>query len=195
MALYSEILITEQIAPALFQNLADRLVAENNAKIIEKINEFDSIYWDFKVNIEVVTLHLQTYIGISIYPKELDKATIEANQLVERIGFKLKYSNNQQRNWIVFKSGTEIEICFLLELIQEVQREKGKLIQTKFYESDFKAHEEKDCAICLMTLSGKDLAYFNKSYCICCDCFEQFIKIDDYLIQLERMDKIVKTAI
>ena len=90
---YSEIIISEQPDSALFQSLADRLVSDFEAKIIEKINDFDSAYWDFEINSEIITLHQQTFIGISIFPKDLDKASITANQLAETIGFKLKYSD------------------------------------------------------------------------------------------------------
>ena len=190
---YSEILITEQPDSSLFQRLADRIVSEFKAKIIEKINDFDSAYWDFEVNSEIITLHQQTFIGISVFPKDLDKASIAANQLAEKIAFKLKYSDRNYDNWVILKYGAEIEVQYLLENIIEARLEKGKYIKKKFSDSKHVEYGHEHCEICQLTISGEDVAYFGEVHSVCTDCYDEYIVTEDYLNRLEKMGKIVKT--
>lgn len=188
---YSEIVITKQPDSSLFKRLADRIVSEFNAKIVEQIDSLDSSYWDFQVKSETITLHQQTYIGISVFPRELDKASIVANQLAEKIAFKLKYSDSNCDNWVVLKNGAEIEIQYLLEHVIEARLEKGKYVQKKFNDSKHVTHEH--CEICRLTISGEDVAYFGNIHSVCADCFDEYIITDDYLTRLDGMEKIVKT--
>ncbi|MBP6091218.1 MAG: hypothetical protein KA521_08190 [Crocinitomicaceae bacterium] len=190
---YSEIIIKEQPDNSLFKRLADRIVFEFKAKIIEKINDLDSAYWDFQVKSEIITLHQQTYIGISVYPKDLDKASIAANQLAEKIAFKLKYSDSNYDNWIVLKYGAQIEIQYLLENIIEARLEKGKYIQKQFSDTKYATYGHEHCEICQVTISGEDVAYFGETHSVCVDCFDEYIETDDYINRLEKLDKIVKT--
>ncbi len=89
---YSEIILTEQPDSSLFIRLADGIVSEYKASIIEKLNGLDSVYWDFLVESEIITLHQQTFIGITIFPRDLEKSTAEANRLAEKIAAMLKKS-------------------------------------------------------------------------------------------------------
>lgn len=89
---YAEIILTEQSDSSLFIRLADRIVSEYKATIIKKLNGLDEVYWDFLVESEIITLHQQTYIGISIFPKDLERSTAKANRLAEKIAATLKKS-------------------------------------------------------------------------------------------------------
>ena len=189
---YSEIIITEQPDSSFFKRLADRIVSEFNAKLIQKINDLDSAYWDFQVKSEAITLHQQTCIGISVFPKELDKASIVANQLAEKIAFKLKYSDSNYDNWVVLKYGAEIEIQYLLDNIIEARLEKGMYLQKKFSDTRHVEYGHEHCEICQLTISGEDVAYFGEVHSVCADCYEEYIVTDDYLNRLEKMGKIVK---
>ena len=91
---YSEILITEQADNSLFERFADRIVIEFKAKIIGKANDLDSIYWDFQIKSEIITLHYQVFLGIYIFPKELGKVSMIASILTKKNAFKLKYTDN-----------------------------------------------------------------------------------------------------
>jgi hypothetical protein len=190
---YSEIIITEQPDSSLFKRLADRIVSEFKAKLIEKINDLDSTYWDFQVKSEIITLHQQTFVGISTFPKDLDKASIVANQLAEKIAFKLKYSDINYDTWVVLKYGAEIEIQYLLENIIEARLEKGKYIQKQFSDSKYATYGHEHCEICQLTISGEDIAYFGEIHSVCVDCFNEYIETDDYLNRLEKLHKNVKT--
>lgn len=190
---YSEILIAEQPDSSLFQRLADRIVSEFKAKIIERINDLDSVYWDFQIKSEIITLHQKTFIGISIFPKDLDNASIAANELAEKVAFKLKYSDSNFDSWVVLKYGAEIDIQYLLENIIEARLEKGKYIHKKFSDSKHVAYGHEHCEICQLTISGEDIAYFGEIHSVCVDCFDEYIVTDDYVKRLDRMEKTVKT--
>jgi len=190
---YSEIIITEHADSSLFKRLADRIVSEFKAKLVEKINDLDTVYWDFQVKSEIITIHQQTFIGISVFPKELDKASIVANQLAEKIAFKLKYTDSNYNNWVVLKNGAELEIQYLLENIIEARLEKGKYIQKQCNCSQYETDGHEHCEICELKISGQDKAYFGETHSVCVDCFAEYIETDDYLNRLEKLDKIVKT--
>lgn len=189
---YSEILMTEQPDSALFKRLADRIVSEFKATIIEQINDMDSAYWDFQVQSEVITLHQQTYLGISVFPRDLENASISANELAEKIAFKLKYSDSHSESWVLLKYGGEIEIQYLLENIIEARLEKGKYVQKKFSDSKYKTYGHDHCEICQVTISDEDVAYFGERHSVCIDCYDVYIATDDYLNRIEKMEKIVK---
>lgn len=87
--LYSEIVLSEYPDDRLLIEIVKKLISEFKAESIRKIYDLDSLYWDFKIDSEIITLHQQTLIGIAIFHKELANATIKANQIVEEIGFKL----------------------------------------------------------------------------------------------------------
>lgn len=88
--LYSEIILSEQPDNERLDEIAKKLISEFGAKSIGRVYDLDSLYWDFKIDSEIITLHQQTFIGITIFPRELVNATAKANQIVERIGLLLK---------------------------------------------------------------------------------------------------------
>lgn len=89
---YSEIILSKHPSDELLIEIAKRLISEFGAESIGKFADIDSLFWDFKIDSEIIILHQQTFIGITIFPKELVNATIKANRIVEEIGFMLKNS-------------------------------------------------------------------------------------------------------
>lgn len=85
---YPEIQIASKPDNAQFKKFADIIISEFRGEILNKINNLDTIYWDFKVKSEIITLHQQAFVGITVFPKDLDKSTTRAKELAERIGFK-----------------------------------------------------------------------------------------------------------
>lgn len=83
---YTEIILFDEPNSNLLAEIATRLVSEFGATSIEIIYDLDSLYWDFEIDSEVVTLHQEVFMGISIFPKDLADATAKANQIVERLG-------------------------------------------------------------------------------------------------------------
>jgi hypothetical protein len=74
----------------LFKNLMKRLVTEFDAKLLNHIHDLDTDYADFLIENEKLTLHRETFIGITIFPTELGDANPQANAVAEQVGFKLK---------------------------------------------------------------------------------------------------------
>ena len=189
---YSEILITEQTNNVIFKRLADRIISEFKAINIDQINDLDSIYWDFKIKSEIITLHQHTFIGISIFPKDLNNASKKANGIAAIVAFKLKYSDNNYDSWVKLKYGAEIEIQYLLKNIIEARSEKEKYTQRKFNESQYGLNGHEQCEICQVIISSDDIAYFGEMHSVCTDCYSEYIIVNDYLSRLEKIDKFVK---
>jgi hypothetical protein len=87
---YTEILISEEADSTVFESCASKLTLLFGAKIINHVNDLDTDYLDVEIDQEKITLHRQTFIGISIFPTDLENATQQANTLVEKVGRQLK---------------------------------------------------------------------------------------------------------
>jgi hypothetical protein len=64
-----------------FERLAESIRGRFDARIIERLDGLDERYWDLEVAGQTVTLHLQHYLGISLYA-----SSAEGESLVKRIG-------------------------------------------------------------------------------------------------------------
>jgi hypothetical protein len=89
--LYTEVLISANADPVEFDNIVNRLVSAFDAKIINHARDPDTDYVDVEVQNEKLTLHRQTFIGISIFPTALDHASRQANIVVEKVVLQLKH--------------------------------------------------------------------------------------------------------
>jgi hypothetical protein len=65
----------------LFNGIADAILKKFKGQLVERIDGLDERYWDIEIGKMTVTLHLQHYIGIMLFPKDA-----EANCLIEEIG-------------------------------------------------------------------------------------------------------------
>ena len=65
-----------------FYYVAEILEKDFNIKFTDKLNDFDTIYWDFSYNGNLLTLHYNIYLGVSIYPGKLKQATALENDAV-----------------------------------------------------------------------------------------------------------------
>jgi hypothetical protein len=87
---YTEILISSEIDNIVFEKIGNRIIKEFKAEIISKLCDLNSTYYDFKINSNLITLHKQVFVGISIFPTDLNNASIECNGIVKKIGYDLK---------------------------------------------------------------------------------------------------------
>jgi hypothetical protein len=72
---------------AVFQVIADELTEVFNVKWKTKLDGFDQRYWDFGFKgITTLTLHLEHYLGISIFVKKPEMDRESAKQILEEIG-------------------------------------------------------------------------------------------------------------
>jgi hypothetical protein len=68
----------------VFNQIADSITEEFNGRWIEKVDGLDQRYWDIEIENERLTLHLEHYLGISLFStKDGDE---KAQNLVQRIG-------------------------------------------------------------------------------------------------------------
>ena len=78
---------------SIFQLIADELTKVFNVQWKTKLDGFDQKYWDFDFKGIPLTLHLEHFLGISIFV-EKSKTNIEnARRVLDEIG-------NHFKNWI-----------------------------------------------------------------------------------------------
>lgn len=87
---YTEILLSDEADPASLEHYVNCLVSLLGAKIISHIHDPDTDYVDIEIDNEKITLHRQTFIGISIFPTALGSASQQANALIEKAARLLK---------------------------------------------------------------------------------------------------------
>jgi hypothetical protein len=84
-----EIRISENANWALFEKFAQTIASEFEAKITERIDGLDERYWDFRIGEIALTLHLQHYLGISLFPAISHKNNASAKALADNIAKRL----------------------------------------------------------------------------------------------------------
>ncbi len=87
---YTEVNITNDPDHRIYEKLIELLTSEYKATFVSRIDGLNESYCDFLVEDECITLHLQAYLGILIFPFDLSCASSKANYLAEIIGQKLK---------------------------------------------------------------------------------------------------------
>ncbi|HKZ67084.1 MAG TPA: hypothetical protein VJ111_12035, partial [Chitinophagaceae bacterium] len=69
-----------------FYYVAEISEKDFNIKFTNKLNDFDTIYWDFSYNRHLLTLHYNIYLEVSIHPEKLRQATTFENDTVVGLG-------------------------------------------------------------------------------------------------------------
>ena len=65
----------------LFDGIADAILSKFNGRLVEQLDGLDERYWDIEIGKKIITLHLQHYLGIMLFPE--DKA---GNDLIREVG-------------------------------------------------------------------------------------------------------------
>ena len=76
-----ELAVSEEADWLLFNGIADAILNKFKGKLVERVDGFDERYWDIEIRKRIVTLHLQHYLGIILFPD--DK---EGNDLIREVG-------------------------------------------------------------------------------------------------------------
>jgi hypothetical protein len=84
----SELRLSENADWGLVESTAHQLVSDFRATITEKLDRIDQRYWDMKIGDVTVTLHLEHYLGISIFPAKGFENDPLAKGLIESINEK-----------------------------------------------------------------------------------------------------------
>ena len=69
-----------------FDRIADIIENEFNCQWAGKADGLDQRYWDFVIEDSKLTLHLEHYLGICIFPAIGNENLLKANQMVRKIG-------------------------------------------------------------------------------------------------------------
>lgn len=69
---YPQIVVSEDSDWKLFELVASILERELSGVWVQKADGLDQRYWDLKVESQVITLHLEHYMGITIFSESAD---------------------------------------------------------------------------------------------------------------------------
>ena len=87
---YKEILISEHTDDDIFDVFVKVIIQEFKAVLVHLIKNQDVRYYDFLINEKEITLHMETFVGITLFPTKLEKANEETQKTVDIIGLNLK---------------------------------------------------------------------------------------------------------
>lgn len=82
---WTEAIIDGDCGFSKFYDVADLLLSEFNLTFSNMLNDFDTLYWDFKYNGNDLVLHYNIYLGVSIFPRAFKSATQKENEAVIEI--------------------------------------------------------------------------------------------------------------
>ena len=89
---WTEAIIDEDCSIDKFHKIAGILNSTLDISFKNKINDTESAYWDFSYKEKELTLHYNTYSGISVFPKSLINSNNSDNQTV------LEFAKNLSEN-------------------------------------------------------------------------------------------------
>ena len=69
--------------------MSEQIVSEFGAIISEQLDGLEQSYWDIQIGDITVTLHLEHYLGISLFPAKGFEDNPKVKALIEKIGEKL----------------------------------------------------------------------------------------------------------
>ncbi|MDX1937694.1 MAG: DUF3630 family protein [Flavihumibacter sp.] len=81
----TEAVIDDDCGQKRFYEVADILCDELNIKFVNKLDDFDSLVWEFNYKGHTLTLHYNIYTGISIYPRKFREAARKENDAVVEV--------------------------------------------------------------------------------------------------------------
>ncbi|MFT4022964.1 MAG: DUF3630 family protein [Flavihumibacter sp.] len=82
---FTEAVIDEDGGLKRFYQVANLLSDELKIRFSSKLDDFDSLIWDFKYKGQPLTLHYNIYTGICLYPKQTKMAIDRDNKAVAEL--------------------------------------------------------------------------------------------------------------
>lgn len=104
---WTEAIIDEGCEFEKFYSVANVLSNHFNLTFSNKLDDFDTLYWDFEYNGTKLVLHYNIYLGISIFPKTLKSANEKDNSSVIEISTSLSL-RLIDFDWSNFENGKTI---------------------------------------------------------------------------------------
>ena len=81
----TEAVIDDDCGLKRFYEVADILSDDLDIQFLSKLDDFDSLVWDFSYKGHTLTLHYNIYTGISIYPHKFREAPRRDNDAVVEV--------------------------------------------------------------------------------------------------------------
>lgn len=192
---YSQISLTQNIKNQTFIELSNRIQSEFGGRVVNDLSDLDSKYRDFLIKGNRITLHENTFTGISIFPTKLAEAEKDENLVVEQLGFNLKYRKLNRTTWTKFRNDGEYEINYLLENIHYCRAEIGNYEFNSYEQYNGGCDEHDHCQICSTMISCKvpdNKLYSSPRNIVCVECYNDFISENDYLDKIDNYEKFEK---
>lgn len=82
---FTEAVIDEDGGLKRFYEVANLLSEELKIRFSSKLDDFDSLIWDFKYKGQPLTLYYNIYTGICLYPKQARQAIDRDNKAVAEV--------------------------------------------------------------------------------------------------------------
>jgi hypothetical protein len=81
----TELVINDSCGYDYFYSFADKLSKTLSIKYTNKLDDYDSLFWDFKYDSTKLVLHYNIYLGVSIYHSKGNQASQEENETLNAI--------------------------------------------------------------------------------------------------------------
>lgn len=82
---YPVIMLSRNCDQIEFYNVATKIENLLRITFFNKINDFDSLFWDFQYRDTVLTLHFNVFLGLSIYPAKCMDCGLDDQRIMEEI--------------------------------------------------------------------------------------------------------------
>lgn len=104
---WTEAIIDNDCEFSKFYEVADLLSGGFNLTFSNKLDDFDTLYWDFEYKGNNLVLHYNIYLGVSIFPRAFKSATQTNNEAVIEIST-LLFQKLIDLDWADFENGKTI---------------------------------------------------------------------------------------
>lgn len=101
---WTEAIIDDDCEFRNFYTIADLLSSGFNLTFSNKLDDFDTLYWDFEYKGNNLVLHYNIFLGVSVFPKAFKSATQKDNEAVEEIST-LLFNKFINLDWSDFEKG------------------------------------------------------------------------------------------
>ncbi len=104
---YTEAILDDDCGFEKFYRTAGLLESVFQCVFTQKLDDQDSLYWDFEYKESRLTLHYNIYMGISLFPTRFKEASSSDNKDVEELGAQL-FIRVRDQDWHNFEEGKTI---------------------------------------------------------------------------------------
>jgi hypothetical protein len=104
---WTETIIDDDCEFFKYEKVAFVLKTKLNIVFTDRVNDFDTYYWDFIYGDSNLCLHYNNYLGVSIFPKLFKDATNSDNENVIKITIALT-TQLEDYNWVSFDNSKTI---------------------------------------------------------------------------------------